>query len=620
MLAAAIVIPPVINVSGNILGSENSGQEEQIGLDQSVADASEKTGRSAAGTLVKADQTVAEASEKTGRSAAGALAKVYQTVAEASEKTGRSAAEASEKEEQPAAEAPAAAEPAEGAGAAAAEAVKQGTVGTAADEAERGSAAEKDSGAAAENADAAGSGKQPAELGSDEKTSAEKSAESESDEKTSGEKTAESGSEGKTSGEKSAESEPDGKTLPGEPTVRKDGGVSMDIFAMDTYVTLLAYGDKAEKAVRAAAKEIRELDALLSTGVDTSEISRINAAGSVKPSEDVEVLVSKSLEIWEETDGLFNIAIYPVMKKWGFPEHEYRVPTKSEIKKALKLADASAIKLVTAEDVKEAQEEASEAAEKAAKEAAAKAKKEAEAAKKAEEADKKKKAADDEEKDSSDKADDAGDAEGTLTEEEAAAKAAAEIMKGVPTEPSLTLEQKGMGIDLGGIAKGYTADRVEKIFKKYDVKSGIISLGGNVQVLGTKENGRAWKVAIQNPENSLEYLGVLDVEDKAVVTSGGYERYFEENGKRYHDIIDPRTGYPADSGLLSATVICDEGIMADGLSTALFIMGKDEAEKFWRKSDWKFDYVLEDKEGTLYITRGIANSLVTDANVVVVEY
>ena len=176
----------------------------------------------------------------------------------------------------------------------------------------------------------------------------------------------------------------------------------------------------------------------------------------------------------------------------------------------------------------------------------------------------------------------------------------------------------GMMIDLGGIAKGFTGDRVGEIFSQYNIQSGIISLGGNVQAYGTKTNGKPWRVAIQNPENSMEYLGVLDVQDKAVVTSGGYERFFEENGVRYHHIIDPRTGYPADSGLISATIVCEKGILADGLSTSLFIMGKDQAEKFWRESDLYFDYILEDKEGTLYVTEGIADSLMTDAKVEVV--
>ena len=176
-----------------------------------------------------------------------------------------------------------------------------------------------------------------------------------------------------------------------------------------------------------------------------------------------------------------------------------------------------------------------------------------------------------------------------------------------------------MEIDLGGIAKGYTGDRVGEVFSRYRISSGIISLGGNVQAFGSKLNGKPWRVAVQNPESSLAYLGVLDVENKAVVTSGGYERYFEENGVRYHHIIDPRTGYPADSGLISATIISEDGTLADGLSTSLFIMGKDEAEEFWRANSDKFDYILESADGRLYVTEGVVGSFTTNAKTIVIR-
>ena len=110
----------------------------------------------------------------------------------------------------------------------------------------------------------------------------------------------------------------------------------------------------------------------------------------------------------------------------------------------------------------------------------------------------------------------------------------------------------------------------------------------------------------------MEYLGVLEIEDKCVITSGGYERFFEQDGVRYHHIIDPRTGYPADSGLLSATIVSEDGTLADGLSTSLFIMGKEEAEKYWRAHPGTFDYILEDKDGVLYVTEGAAELLTTD--------
>ena len=177
----------------------------------------------------------------------------------------------------------------------------------------------------------------------------------------------------------------------------------------------------------------------------------------------------------------------------------------------------------------------------------------------------------------------------------------------------------GMEIDLGGIAKGYTSSRVMDIFREHGVKHGLVSLGGNVQAIGTKKNGKPWRVAIQNPESEMEYLGVLNIEDKCVITSGGYERFFEKNGVHYHHIIDPRTGYPADSGLISATIISDDGALADGLSTSLFIMGKDEAEKYWRDHADDFDYILEDEDGTLYVTEGADEILTTDNRTIVIR-
>ena len=513
-----------------------------------------------------------------------------------------------------------AAESEEAAGAAAAEAVKQGAASgnTAAAEAVKNGAA---SGSAA--AEAVKQGTASGDTGTDHSEEASSGTSSVKDASESGKGTSESaGPEADQEADRKSGSGDKEEEIPEKPSVREDGGVSMNVFAMDTYMTLLAYGDQAEKAVLAAAKEIHELDDMLSTGISTSEICRINAAGSGEISGDVETLIDKSLELYDKTDGLFNIAIYPVMKVWGFPTQEYRVPSGAEIEKALKLADVPAIELITEADMKKAQKAAAAAAEEVekAQEAADQAAKQAADRKKA--AEEKKAAGAAEGKTGQDQT------SGEQADAEAADKAAADALKSakeklaaikVPSAPSVSFKTKGMEIDLGGIAKGYTGDRVGEVFSRYKISSGIISLGGNVQAFGSKLNGKPWRVAVQNPESSLEYLGVLDVENKAVVTSGGYERYFEENGVRYHHIIDPRTGYPADSGLISATIVCDQGILADGLSTSLFIMGKDQAEKFWRESSWNFDYILEDKEGTLYVTEGIADSLTTDANVVIVN-
>ena len=169
-----------------------------------------------------------------------------------------------------------------------------------------------------------------------------------------------------------------------------------------------------------------------------------------------------------------------------------------------------------------------------------------------------------------------------------------------------------MKIDFGGIAKGYTSSEIMKIFDANGIKSGLVSLGGNVQALGCKTDKSKWKVAIQNPDNEEDYIGVLAIENKAVITSGGYERYFENNGKIYHHIIDPATGYPADSGLKSVTIVSEDGTLADGLSTSLFIMGLDKAKEYWQKNSQKFDAILLTNDNKQYVTEGIYNDYSTD--------
>jgi thiamine biosynthesis lipoprotein len=169
----------------------------------------------------------------------------------------------------------------------------------------------------------------------------------------------------------------------------------------------------------------------------------------------------------------------------------------------------------------------------------------------------------------------------------------------------------GASIDLGGIAKGYTSSRVIQIMKDCGIEHAIINLGGNVQVLGTKTDGSDWRVAIQNPDSESSYLGILSTADKAVITSGGYERYFEQDGQVYHHIIDPQTGYPSDSDLTSVTIVYSDGTTADALSTALFAMGLDGAKELYRSGDIDFDMILFDGS-RVYVSEGIASGFSTD--------
>ncbi len=140
-------------------------------------------------------------------------------------------------------------------------------------------------------------------------------------------------------------------------------------------------------------------------------------------------------------------------------------------------------------------------------------------------------------------------------------------------------KKEGMAVDLGGIAKGYASSLVMDLFREHGIKSALINLGGNVVTLGSKTDGTPFRVGIRDPEGG--YFDVVCVSDMAVVTSGGYERYVTgEDGKVYHHIIDPLTGRPAESGLISATAVCTDPTLADVLSTSLFIMGREGAEKY----------------------------------------
>ena len=314
----------------------------------------------------------------------------------------------------------------------------------------------------------------------------------------------------------------------------EDKSESRDIFAMDTYMTLTAYGKNAKKALDEAVDEINNIEQLVSTGIDSSEVSQINKNGKGSVSETTGYLIKRSKEIYDSTNGVFDITIYPIMQAWGFPTENYRVPGKKELKKLRGLMGADHV----------------------------------------------------------------------LYDEK---------------KQEVTLNKEGMKIDLGGIAKGYTSSKVMDIFKENGISSAVISLGGNVQTLNGKPDGSDWRVAVENPADTGSYIGVLSIKDKAVITSGGYERYFKQDGKTYHHIIDPATGYPADNGLISVTIVSDDGTLADGLSTSLFIMGEEKAAQFWKENSEKFETIMETADGKLYVTEGIGDSLTTDMDVTVIH-
>ena len=310
---------------------------------------------------------------------------------------------------------------------------------------------------------------------------------------------------------------------------------SRDVFAMDTYMTVTAYGENEEAAVDAAQAEIERLDALLSTGDADSEIAKLNADGSAELSEDAGYLTERALELYQKTDGAFDIAIYPVMEAWGFPTQNFQVPSQETLDQLLPLTDA-----------------------------------------------------------------------GNISYDKETKK----ISFGV----------EGMKIDLGGIAKGYTGQKLAELFQEYGVSSALVSLGGNIQAIGTKPDGSSWKVGIRDPKGGQQdYIGVLSVENQAVVTSGGYERYFEEDGETYTHIINPRTGYPADGDLLSVTIVSKDGTLADGMSTALYIMGYEKACQFWRQHREEFNVILVTDDGKIHISENLKGNFQTEWELEMIE-
>lgn len=294
---------------------------------------------------------------------------------------------------------------------------------------------------------------------------------------------------------------------------------SIDLFAMDTTMTLTAYGDHAEDALAGAKSEIERLDALLSISSESGDIYALNRDHKADFQADSLALLNRALGVSASTDGIFDCTIEPVMEAWGFTTQNYRVPEENALNELLSHVDYRQVQV-----------------------------------------------------------------DGNTVS--------------IPDD---------VQIDLGGIAKGFTSDRMMQVFADSGVTSGIISLGGNVQALGLKPDGSRWRVAVQDPENSEDNFAVVEIEDEAVITSGGYQRYFEQDSTTYHHIIDPRTGYPADSGIISSTIISRDGTLADGLSTSLFIMGVDDAIAYWRGHSDEFDAILMDADGKVYVTAGIAD-------------
>ena len=290
------------------------------------------------------------------------------------------------------------------------------------------------------------------------------------------------------------------------------------LLAMDTAMTLTAYGEGGGAALSAARDLILDLEGLLSTTDPDSEIYALNQGETVTLSPSTREVLEQALALCQDTGGALDVTVYPVVRAWGFTTGQYQVPDGQTLTALLERVDYTQVALT-------------------------------------------------------------GDA--------------------------LTLPA-GVELDLGAVAKGYTGDRLMELFRQAGIASAYVNLGGNVQVLGGSPDGDPWRVGIQDPAGEGP-IAVVEVTDRAVVTSGAYERYFEQDGVRYGHIIDPATGRPADSGLASVTILSSSGTLADALSTALFVLGPDRAAEYWRSRD-DFDFILIGEDGSITISQGIEDS------------
>ncbi|MBE7015416.1 MAG: FAD:protein FMN transferase [Ruminococcaceae bacterium] len=160
------------------------------------------------------------------------------------------------------------------------------------------------------------------------------------------------------------------------------------------------------------------------------------------------------------------------------------------------------------------------------------------------------------------------------------------------------------GINLGGIAKGYVTDKIADSLREDGVDSALISLGGNVYAMGKKPTGESWRIGIADPKDPDKIIGSIRAENLSVVTSGDYQRYFELDGKKYHHIFDPRTGFPADNGLISVTIVGESSVMCDALSTMIFVAGLEEGKELLKEYNVGGILVTED---TVYFSKSLEN-------------
>jgi len=288
-------------------------------------------------------------------------------------------------------------------------------------------------------------------------------------------------------------------------------------YALGTFITIKIYQQNIPASVWNKVFEyIEDVEQRMSASTKESELIKLQELSgktAIRVSADVYSLLQKGKQISLQTNGLFNIAILPLVQLWDITAAHPKAPQREQVINILPLLDFNNVKLLPKQKV--------------------------------------------------------------------------------------LLSQPGMGVDLGGIAKGYIAEQIAYLLKKEHISSALIDLGGNIHVIGTKPDKQPWIIGIRDPQGNMsQIIGTVKVTDGySMVTSGAYERYFMQDGIRYHHIFDSQTGYPAESDLESVTIVTKNGTLADALSTAFFVAGSQQSINLAKKfSTIGYILVLKNKK------------------------
>jgi thiamine biosynthesis lipoprotein len=331
--------------------------------------------------------------------------------------------------------------------------------------------------------------------------------------------------------------------------------------ALGTLCRIELFGGGKPELYGRLFSRLYEIERMMSVNLADSEVSRINRAAGIAPvpvSPELFTVLERAVYFAEASDGAFDPTVGPLVGLWGIGGDNPKVPDREEIEAALALVNWKELEL-----------------------------------------------------------------SGPAVDETSAVDGAE---TGGHVSATAFLRRRGMALDLGAIAKGFAADELVKLLREAGTKSAVIDLGGNIYVYGTRPPPRSflsgfkktkWRVGIQNPlDDRGAYAGYLELDETSVVTSGVYERFFTENGKRYHHILDTRTGFPVENGLLAVTITAPSSMDADALSTAVFALGREKGGVLAAANGAGAVFMFEDKT----IHTSSADFTLTDTGYRLVEF